>query len=87
MPRVRPGYRGMYFEVKDEVAAMLEELADRHGRTASAELESAIRRHHATPPVIVSPEGPPLAPAEVVPETKTPLGRTPRRKKKPSPDQ
>ena len=59
MPRRIEGMRSVGIHVEAELAAKMEALARDNGRSFSAEVRSALRRHLATPPVL-RPETPPM---------------------------
>ncbi len=60
MAKIEPGEEGFYIALPSLLAAELRELAQANGRAIRYEVEQAIRRHLAAPPVLVVPPLPPV---------------------------
>lgn len=61
MPKIEPGEEGLYIALPSLLVAELKALAQANGRAIRYEVEQAIRRHLAAPPVLVVPPLPPAA--------------------------
>lgn len=75
MPSNKRKNPGLYLELAVELLGELDALAESTGRTRTAEIAHAIRRHLDAPPTVIVPA---LAPAEVNKETKPRRGRRPK---------
>ena len=83
MPRTKADSEGVYFELSRALAADMKALAERNGRSFRDEMTSAVKRHLATPPVVVPVEPPALA-AELVPAGQKPRRGRPKTKVPPA---
>jgi hypothetical protein len=83
MPRAKAGHTQVAVMLTDEVVASLEALAERTGRSFTAELQHAAERHAADPPAvhITTPPLRPVPPIVISPPVATP--KKPRQPRKP----